>query len=422
MRVGDNGADIIPRLYLENTVGTTDVATVSNGTVTILDNAIPYKNAEAYYTLIDADFQFPDGSGYSQNCGLTEVPVACRIVNKGNSVLTSIPVSYQVNSDTPVSEVAAGPIAVGDSLTYIFTKKITTPQGFYALVSYTGVLGDVDQINDTTGAIAFANSLPTVLKTNTYTNGFENDYDMASVKFDWAGPGTAFGMSTSFMHGGTTALFFSPSVANGYPVGTYSTYAVLPCVEVVAGAEYVISFWKKANSKTLPLNVNGETAILFGETNDFRLMDTIKPFSPITPNASTDLLWTKDSLVYVAKETGVRYFAIGGRGVVSGTSSAGEQGNVRIDDITFRQSKVSGINELVVSSFSIFPNPTSDVVSISLGENNQNGTIVLTSADGKVIETRNYSNASVQSFDVKGLTSGVYFFQVGNETQKVMIK
>ncbi len=89
---------------------------------------------------------------------------------------------------------------------------------------------------------------------------------------------------------------------------------------------------------------------------------------------------------------------------------------------TYQILNCAGLDEVKENSFSIFPNPTSDLVTISLGDNNQNGTIVLTSADGKVIETRNFSNASVQSFDVKGLTSGVYFFQVGNETQKVMIK
>ena len=31
-------------------------------------------------------------------------------------------------------------------------------------------------------------------------------------------------------------------------------------------------------------------------------------------------------------------------------------------------------------------------------------------------------NSSVQSFDVKGLTTGVYFYQLWNENQKVMIK
>lgn len=408
-----------------NTAGANVAPTVSNGSVTILDDAIDIFNASAIYTVVDADFQFPDGSGYTQNCGLTEVPVATRIVNKGNRSISAFSVSYQVNSDAPVTETVAGPIAKGDSLTYIFSKKITTPQGFYALVSYTSLANDVDKTNDTTGAIAFANSLPTVLSTTTYTNGFENDYEKASVKYDWKGSGSPFGISTSTKHSGTTALFFTASLPT-YPAATYSTYAVLPCMEVVAGAEYVISFWKKSNSKAAPLVVNGETAILSGKTNDFRLMDTIKPFSAITPNAQADV-WTKDSLIYVAKETGTRYFAIGGRGTVSGTVSAGaqntgNQGNVRLDDITVRQSKVSGINELEVSSFSVYPNPANDLVTVSISNNASNGTIVLMSTDGKVIESREFTNSSNETFDVKSLTSGVYFFKVGNSTQKVIIK
>jgi hypothetical protein len=83
----------------------------------------------------------------------------------------------------------------------------------------------------------------------------------------------------------------------------------------------------------------------------------------------------------------------------------------------------AGIDENNVSSYSIFPNPANDFISVTfsdLAENN--GTIRLLSADGKVIETRNYSNASVETFDVKSLNSGVYFFQIGNITEKVIIK
>jgi hypothetical protein len=82
----------------------------------------------------------------------------------------------------------------------------------------------------------------------------------------------------------------------------------------------------------------------------------------------------------------------------------------------------AGIEEVSSANFTVYPNPANDVVTVSLSDNNQNGTIVLTSADGKVIETRNYVNSLSQSFDVKGLTSGVYFFQVGNTTEKVIIK
>ena len=89
---------------------------------------------------------------------------------------------------------------------------------------------------------------------------------------------------------------------------------------------------------------------------------------------------------------------------------------------TFTILNCTGLDEISAANFSVFPNPANDVVTVSLSDNNQNGTIVLTSADGKVIETRNYVNSLSQSFDVKGLTSGVYFFQVGNATEKVIIK
>jgi hypothetical protein len=396
--------------------------TVSNGNVTILDDAIPIYNANAVYVAVQAYFQKSDGNGVSQNCSLTEVPVACRIVNNGNKPITNLLVSYKVGSNAKVTETVAGPIAKGDSLTYYFTKKITAPQGFYTVVGIVDLPNDIDKMNDTTSEIAFANSLPTkISSTTTYSNGFEGNYDMGSCLFDYDNS-SPFGYSTQHKHSGAGALFFTASRALGYPVGTYSTYAVLPCMEVVAGAQYVISFWKKSNSGTAPLVVNGETAILSGKTPDFRKMDTIKPFSPITPNLASDLTWTRDSVYYVAKENGVRYFAIGARAKVTGSPTAGDFGNIRIDDVTIRQSKVSGLNELNVTSFSVYPNPANDIVTVSLSENTMNGTIRLFSADGKVIETRNYSNSSVETFDVKSLNSGVYFFQIGNTTEKVIIK
>lgn len=71
------------------------------------------------------------------------------------------------------------------------------------------------------------------------------------------------------------------------------------------------------------------------------------------------------------------------------------------------------------ANFSVFPNPANDVVSVSL--NNVSGTIRLLSADGKVIESREVSS-SVENFNVKSLNAGVYFIQVGQTTQKLMVK
>jgi hypothetical protein len=85
-------------------------------------------------------------------------------------------------------------------------------------------------------------------------------------------------------------------------------------------------------------------------------------------------------------------------------------------------SQCAGLEELSSENFTVFPNPANDVVTVSLADNARTGSIVLTSADGKVIETRNYSNSSVETFNVKSLTSGIYFFQVGNSTQRVIVK
>ena len=86
-------------------------------------------------------------------------------------------------------------------------------------------------------------------------------------------------------------------------------------------------------------------------------------------------------------------------------------------------SSCAGIDETSTKVFSIYPNPANDFISVTFSDlTENNGTILLLSADGKVVETRNYSNASVETFDVKSLNSGVYFFQIGNTTEKVIIK
>ena len=72
------------------------------------------------------------------------------------------------------------------------------------------------------------------------------------------------------------------------------------------------------------------------------------------------------------------------------------------------------------ANFTIFPNPANDVVTVSLA-NVTEGKIALLSADGKVIESREVSS-SVESFNVKSLNAGVYFIQVGQSIQKLMVK
>ena len=83
----------------------------------------------------------------------------------------------------------------------------------------------------------------------------------------------------------------------------------------------------------------------------------------------------------------------------------------------------AGIEDVITNKFSVYPNPANDIVTVSLSDLViSEGTIKLTSADGKLIEAREFNNSTVESFDVKSLKAGIYFFQIGNTTEKVVIK
>lgn len=83
----------------------------------------------------------------------------------------------------------------------------------------------------------------------------------------------------------------------------------------------------------------------------------------------------------------------------------------------------SGIEEESISSFTIFPNPASDLISISFAEvTNNNENILLIAADGKIIEQRSHTNATIEQFNVSTLKAGIYFFQIGSTIEKIIIQ
>ncbi len=395
--------------------------TVITGTVNVLDNNTPFVDAKVIETVILANYD--DGTNYFYrvaNCGLSDVPVAARIVNSGNTDISNFSVSYQLGNETPVTETVTDNIVGGDSLWYYFTTPISTiTEDLHEIRSYASVASDANLANDTSGYIYFANSLLTDLDNENYTNTFDTDLEKFSVYKTWLGQGGAFGNSSLYTNNGSAgALYFSPNVVSGWPEGVYSTYVFTTCVEVTAGSSYVIKYYRKSNESS-DAPVNGETAILTGEEYDVTTLDTIRDFTAITPNAP-DGAWEKDSVIYVASTDGVRYFSIAGRAETAGTSQAPTKlGNVRVDDIEVYLLSGVGIDENSLNDFVIYPNPSSDIVNVSL--KNPNGMISLLSTDGKVIESREVSS-NTETFNVGSLKAGVYFIQVGQSVKKLMVK
>ncbi len=349
----------------------------------------------------------------AQNCSLGTHTVACQIKNLGANSASNIPVNYSVNGTNATTPfIYAGPLAAGDSDLVIFPITYNfSAQGTYDVAAFTALSGDMFTSNDMTSS-QITNSLPFALTSTTYTNGIETAYDVASTNLDWTGTGLPFGISTGTKHSGAQALFYTVNMTTiGAPAGTYEAFINLPCMDVVNGETYKISYWKKANTAT-GFTVNAQSGIFTGLAQDAASMTTVlKAYSPITPNAAP--VWTKDSINFVSTATETRYFAIAGKGVLNVTT---DQINVRIDDIKI-QKITSGVGIKSISannSISIFPNPTTGLLNINAVEVNSSVDVY------NVIGDKVYSNTLVKGnnvVDLSGLANGAYFVKLNSNNQ-----
>jgi type IX secretion system substrate protein len=69
-------------------------------------------------------------------------------------------------------------------------------------------------------------------------------------------------------------------------------------------------------------------------------------------------------------------------------------------------------NDFVSSKFSVYPNPTNDVVTISNNGNIQINKVVITDINGRTVKTNNFSGVSETQINVSDLNSGVYFMNI----------
>ncbi len=108
-------------------------------------------------------------------CDFASQPVEIVVRNNGCTPLSSLPVRYQVNGGTPVTETAtfSPALLLGDTATYAFTTALnfTTP-GVYKITAYSALTGDTDNANDTASGDDLEYTLP--ITTFPFIEDFEN--------------------------------------------------------------------------------------------------------------------------------------------------------------------------------------------------------------------------------------------------------
>lgn len=83
----------------------------------------------------------------------------------------------------------------------------------------------------------------------------------------------------------------------------------------------------------------------------------------------------------------------------------------------------AGMVENTKDVFTIYPNPATETLTLSFaGKLGEPTSVYFYSAEGKLIESREFNHSTNESFDVKSLNAGVYFIQIGTTVQKIIIQ
>lgn len=339
------------------------------------------------------------------NCGMGMSPIFARFVNLSTDPQSNFSVNYSVNGAASTSTIIAGPLAVGDSVDVTFASSFDfTPSNMYNIKAWVAQSGDINLSNDT-AALTISNSVSVPLTSASYTNGVESLYEYGSVNKTWIGTGLAFYADNADMHSGAFSFNYNIPTTIGAPAGTYTAVNIYPCVDVVTGETYRISWWNKVD--LTPVS-NGMIAITTGTAQTSAGTSTVlRPYTTIVPG-----VWVKDSVDYVAAVSGTRYFAVRGQGTLSATSAV----SVKLDDfqITKVTSSVGLKTNTSNDAISIFPNPTSGILNVTAVE-------VASSIEVfNVIGEKVYSNTLVKGnnvVDLSGLSNGAYFVKMNSNGQ-----
>lgn len=122
----------------------------------------------------------------------------------------------------------------------------------------------------------------------------------------------------------------------------------------------------------------------------------------VFPQTWTQYTYTVSGLAApTAVRFGFRYF------VTDGGPSGANSDIIGID--TFQVNRPLSTNDFFANNFNIYPNPSSDVVTLSSNNSTAINAVEMTDINGRVVKSL---AANTTSFSVRDLSSGVYFIKV----------
>lgn len=384
-------------------------------------NAV-FQSAGTFNCILPIDAELTDlspGDGFTlTSCMSGATGVTMNVTNMGQGSISNIPVHYIHNGGAPVNEVMAGPINVGQTVSYTFSAQISPTIGANTLLVWNDLSGDGNQYNDSlaasfTYANATAQSIPwsddfesfSQCGTNadcdlticTLGNDFYNEPNGSADDIDWRAdrngtPSTGTGPSVDFDPGTNVGIYLYTEASGGCTA--QQANLISPCIDLTNATSAALNFAYHMSGTALgelhvDILVNGVW------TNDITTV--------ISGNQGTNWQQRNEPLTaYLGNVVNFRFRAITGNDWSS---------DIAIDAISV--SGTVGTEEFNGnSSFTLYPNPAKDKLNVIGLPTNEAVTIKVYNSVGELVLEKATILSDRTELDINALSNGMYMVQL----------
>ena len=347
--------------------------------------------------------------------------VSIELYNNGTSPLSNIPINYQFNNGTTVTETYAGPLNPGATVTHTFANQINAINGANNLLIWVNYTNDGNNLNDSlVNNFSFSDSPPVSLPWSedfenfqlcstasnceeevcATINDFINEANGLVDDIDWrtnegATPSASTGPSMDLNPGTTSGnyMYLEPSAS---PVcANKEAHLVSPCINIETATVLKFGYHMYGtNTGELHVDVYANGAWV----NDVS--------SPIIGNKGNSwFVETVDLSAYDGQVINIRLRGITGNDFRS---------DMAIDDIHV-VSTLNTENNQLEQAFSIFPNPSKGEFNYTYSGDDSID-ITINDANGKVIYQSSLNGANNGSINLNEFANGIYFVKIQSNT------
>ncbi len=232
---------------------------------------------------------------------------------------------------------------------------------------------------------------------------------------------------------------FNAGTGNNWAITTPTGVATDPILAAAEGASYASYSWhgtNAANAWLFSRKINLVAGTTYKVTFKYRVADNDDPINSYpeklkvtigndnTVAAQTDELFNNNNILVQTWTAGEGFYTAPANGTYSigfNCYSAADMYRLGVDDVMIVAVPLS-VEEVSESSFSVYPNPASNLITLSNNINVLVNNVSVTDLNGRVVKNVKVDNLSVIDINVTDLSAGMYIMTISSDKGSVVKK